>query len=183
MAAVPNAPIQITPRTWLLSWSGTPGAGYVVLLNGRSVTPAPTRQTELVVSVDPGSTVWYEVREDGVDAAISGGAFGEGVLSWEHVSGAVSYRVERWTGSAWVFVARIEAEVSGAYSYLTGVLDDVTTYLFRVVAEGGTGPGRDGTEGVGLEFTWLNVRYPDSPGVEIVGYVSGTRVPTFGVVV
>ncbi len=79
-------------------------------------------------------------------------------LRWDGTPDSTTYRVEQYVTDTWVAKHVTVADDTRVFHYKTELLDDSTTYQFRVVPVDGV--GRDGTI---LEFEAEMCRYPDAP--------------------
>lgn len=148
---------------FLVTWTDDdhPSGPWDVWVNGAlSVRDLRLARFELVVPQDG-----RELRVDVVDSAGFPGWVPEGDgtlgLRFAAVSWATGYRLDWWSGSAWVEQARIEETGQVGYELRTpGVLADETTHTVRVVAES---PG--GSEFVLATRVGLMVRVPNRPAV------------------
>ncbi len=149
-------------RIW---WTSTvEDATFYVWVDGILVA-ADLKQNWFDLNIPSGATFRVDVFDNAVEQ--SGFAFpGRVLLQWDAVSGAVHYRVEEWTGSAWAAKARIPETGRSVYQWESSRLADDSEWRFRVLANDGANnsPAR--------EFTGLMVRRPDAPNVTH-SYVDG----------
>ena len=95
-------------------------------------------------------------------------------LYWTGLAGALYYRIDELIGAVWTERARLPDFGGGHFTWLTGVLEDVTPYQFRIV------PVADGElEYAAIPFAAEPVRRPDAPGGSYA-YSAGTGKVTIG---
>lgn len=175
MAITENPPERIDLTTFRLSWSSdrTPPVTCRVYREGALVSTqtSSTGDFELIVGIPSGDHPYFEILDK--DCQVSGIAFpGRMTMQWTRVSGAETYRVDEYVSGDWTERKTYLDDGSGAYTYLSRWLEDVTQHQFRVVPI-----GSDGNDGTEKDFTFIMVRHPDEPAVEYA-YDSGTAKVT-----
>lgn len=156
---------------WLLRWtSSTPGATYLKIIDG--VLAGQVKEPFGFFDVPSGRYTQIEIL-DSLSAVPEIAYPGWVSLQWEPVEDAVYYRVDLWSGAAWVQQATVRAGCA-VLEYRTGWLDDGESYLYRVVAV-----GANGIDSTGVQFDFEMVRRPDTP-TQVVTYDAETRVLTIG---
>jgi len=150
---------RITDTTWLLYWaSGLASPTFYVYVDGvlAYTTTAQSGQFEAIA----GETINVEVFDSSTDVPA---LFlpSRLHLTWDAVDDAEYYEVQEWDGvDSWDVLATIMSTGATYYRYETPVLDDCTTYQFRIVP---TGTNR--CEGHYREITGFVVRIPAAPDV------------------
>lgn len=170
MAVTITEATRIGRTTWRLSWtSSLESPTFYIYLDGvlADQTEAQTRQFEIA----PGEQVDIQIFDSSSDTPEASYP-GRVTLGWEWVDGAVAYRIQRWTGSAWEDYATVADAGQAAFTAQTPYLDDVTTHQFRIIAE-----DFQGLQGSAKEATVFMVRRPDQPSAT-VAYDDGTHVIT-----
>lgn len=118
---------------------------------------------------EPGEVVQIEVLDDAAELPEPGYP-PRFVLSWYAVDDAVRYRLDEWDfdEEEWVERTTVLAGDKDYFEWWSPILDDLTTYRWRVVpiTEGGI-------EGDAREFEGEMVRIPAVPSVSY-GYDAGT---------
>lgn len=95
-------------------------------------------------------------------------------LYWSVVDGTLYYRIDELVSAVWTERGRVSDLGQGHFTFLTGVLEDVTLYDFRVV------PVFAGDlEAAAIPFSATAVRRPDPPAVTY-SYSAGTGKVTIG---
>lgn len=160
MSVTYEAPVQLAPNLWRVSWSSDLGAppatGYRVFRNGVQIGGTVYVES-MDFTLDAGESLVVEVLDD-PDASPSSAFPSRLTLGWRPVSGAASYRVDEYVASVWTARRVLLEDGSPYYRYETRVLEDVTSHQFRVVPV-----DEAGNDGTALSFTVLMVRYPDAP--------------------
>lgn len=128
---------------------------YYVWVNG--VLVGETLETEWLVSVGLGDQVQFSVFDD--SSSVPPEYYpAQAKLRWLGRDGSSVFRVEQKVSGEWELIGLPPFRLSNVYQHVTGPLDDVTTYEFRVVPV-----DEDGRLGTTLDFALEMVRYPDSP--------------------
>jgi hypothetical protein len=147
--------------TWLFTWDGASNESFDIWLDG-----------ELLDTVTGGE---YECAESGYDAQPphleivddDSATYAENdlyppyaILQWRMVTGADGYLVEEYLGGNWIRRKEVSESGAGYYWYKTRVLEDDTTYQFRVVAV-----DLNDNPGTPVSFDILLARNPSPPDV------------------
>lgn len=170
MAITSVAYTQSGPGTFVFTYaSNLADPTFYIWVNGDLV--AETLETSYEVSVPIGDQLQFDVFDDPDDEPTDYYPT-RLTLRWEGRDGANTYRVDQYTGGQWVAKSIHPHRVSNLYHYVTGVLDDVTTYQFRVVPI-----DAEGRSGTALSFTAEMVRYPDEPA-QTMTFTAGELVIT-----
>jgi len=142
--------------TWGTTLGGTPT--FYILVNGELV--GTTTAQEWLIAGRAGEQVVVEVFDASGYTATAVPSSGL-TLCWYDLAAASSYRIDRWSGTAWVETARVAAE-KWFYVWRTGELEDGSAERWRVVPLGADGS----SEGEAVEFKRVVVRRPDAPAVD-----------------
>lgn len=130
-------------------------------------------ETELTVwrfAISPGTSPLIEIRDDATRPPVYPG---RATLHWRVAAGAVAYRVEAWSGTAWTVAGRVSVGGESAYATWTSDwLADGQTHQFRLLPLDAAG-----NEGEAVELAALIVRHPDPPEVAL-SYDPGTGLVT-----
>ncbi len=145
---------QIQPGRWSYELAGTPP--WRVYLYGLLHTTTSESPVEIVSVTEPAVEVL-----DSTDAYAPSSVLHppHAVIQWRS-TGAVAYRVERWTGSAWVHEGIAPDNGEPYCRYDTPALPDGQTVLYRVVAV-----DEMFGESISREVAVLAVRHPDPPSL------------------
>ena len=158
MTVTLGEPEWLSEEVVRLSWSSSlANPTYYIWLDGELLEATAAESVDLTVGGD-----WQPVVDvfDSASDAPEYVSSGRTALCWWPAEGAGSYRVEEYVASAWVQRASIADGGAGFFSWLSRVLEDVTTHEFRVVAIDSAG-----NDGASTSFSVLMVRHPDVPGV------------------
>lgn len=111
------------------------------------------------------------------DAAVPRPAYpGRNTLYWTQIAGAKYYRVDEFVSAVWTERAKVFDFGQGHFTWLTGLLDPLSQYQFRVV------PVLDGDlEAAAIPFTFTPVRRPPPPEVTF-SYSAGTGKVTINAI-
>jgi hypothetical protein len=153
------------------TWAGT--APYDVWLNGALRLSSSTETTLVVDFPNETTPPAIEVR----DATDTGEALSlkhspRLRLQWRGARDALLYRIERWSGTAWVVKQIANETAQGYYSFLTLPEEDGATVQYQIVAV----DGRD-HEGEVIQHTQTMACVPSPPAVEY-SYDDGTGLLT-----
>jgi hypothetical protein len=150
-------PWMTGPSTFRLTWDSTGADTYYLWRDGELV--GTTGLLEWYVQTADSEPAIVQVFDQATD--VPGPAYpSQIVLCWDETPDTAYYRVERWSGSAWVELTRVEDTHQGAYLWRSEVLADGTAYQYRVTAI-----GTNGQAGDSLEMHGMLVRHPDPPAV------------------
>ena len=158
---------KIGSATYQYDWSGT--SPYYVYQDGVAILTNTTDTSVIVTASDPLEPPAIEVLDaDDTDTAESLLYSPRATLQWRGVSGVRYYRVDLYTGGAWVAQLPIVRETGQGYLQWTSQpITDVTTHQFRVVAVDGYG-----YESAPVAFDSFIVRNPEPPSISMT-YESG----------
>jgi len=168
--------VTMADPTWLsddvvrLSWSSSLSSPtYYLWLNGELLATTAAESYDLTIN-DGEEPVFdvFDSSSNDPDYVSSGRT----ALCWWPVSGAGAYRVEEYVASVWTARETITDNGEGFFSWLSRVLEDLTTHEFRVVAIDAAG-----NDGSNTTFSVLMVRHPDVPSATYT-YDSGTNKVT-----
>jgi len=157
MTATVDSITQIGPGEWRVEASSTIGAGAVL----RWYTDGVLVQTGTATHYDILSQ--RQVRVDVLDAedtlVVDEGAVGPGLeIFWQSAADFARYRVEWYSGAAWVEQATMEHDEVRTMSAVVRGLADETVHTLRVV-----GVRFDAAEVVLATRAGLFIRRPDVP--------------------
>lgn len=118
-----------------------------------------TTRTWKQLDVARGEVIQFDVFDESVsqpDPAYPSRA----LIAWDAVTDAVSYRIDQYVDSTWSELVLLRDTGATYYRYLTAVLDDDTSYLFRVVPI-----AENNIEGIAREVSLFMIRRPNPPDV------------------
>ena len=147
---------QLQPGRWVYTLAGTPP--WRVYVDGLLQQTTSDSTVEIVSIEEPAVEVLDSTDSDPPSTVLHPP---RAVIQWRS-TGAVAYRVERWTGSAWAHEAVVPDTGEPYCRYDTPVLRDGQTSLYRIGAVDEM-LGRSVTREVAV----LAVRHPDSPSVSL----------------
>jgi hypothetical protein len=152
-----------------LTSSGTPPITFRVFREGKlTATLISSVQTASIdIPVASGDHPFIEVldrNDDEEQVAFSGRL----LLHWQAVANAASYRLEENVAAVWTLRREMVDDGSGAYTWKTRWLEDLTTHQFRIIPVDAAG-----NQGTALSFSVLMSRHPDVPQVGYA-FVPGT---------
>lgn len=156
MAVTLYPPQQTSPTQFTFTFSSDlTDPTFYIYINGEFVSD--TKDTEWVVTASPNTQFQFDVLDVSTDTPeeFFPSTF---TLRWDGTPDSTTYRVEQYVSDEWVAKHVTVADDTRVFHYKTEMLDDSTTYQFRVVPIDGF--GRDGTT---LEFEAEMCRYPDAP--------------------
>lgn len=164
-------PIQVGPSTWRLLWSSdVSDPTYRIYVDGRPVTPTKAESGDFPLNLLAGESGLIEILDD--ESPPTAAIASQVSLSWENVSGAGKYRIERFVDEEWVLVKEIAADQERIHHETLPLSGQASEHDFRV-----TLIGENENEDTPVEVNILMPRHPDPP---IVGfaYSDGTKKVT-----
>lgn len=159
---------RIGRQSWRLDWSSDLGGTPVFYVYVDGILAETTTRTWRQFDVAAGEQLNVEVLDDS-GTAPQPGYPGRPIVGWQPVSGAASYRVDRYEGGEWVEKHTVQ-DLGQSWFWVQGeYLADDTVHQYRVMAL-----DAGGIEGTVKEFDVHMVRRPDPPEYTASLNVDGT---------
>lgn len=150
--------VQVGPNTWRLFWSSDEDdPRYRIYINGRYIRSTKAEHGDFPMSFLASETGVVEVLDDATTPpSVAIGA--QTLLSWDEVTGAEVYRVERFVDAAWEVVAEVKAGQPRHHYWTPALSGGIDTHDYRV-----TSVGLNENEALPTVVNILTTRHPDPP--------------------
>jgi hypothetical protein len=147
---------QLSANSWSITFdSSLPNPTFYIYQNGLLLQT--TQAKTATFNVSAGAKLLVEILDD-ANQRPSFVYSGVALLGWYATANTASYRIEEWTGSAWVVIDTLPDIGSWWLSWTTPYLPDCQSYQFRI-----TPLGKNGNAGTPKIFAGFMVRIPDAP--------------------